>query len=186
MGYGAYEQVIVLGDGARWISAVQKNSFPKSIYVLDWYHLRRKVARVMGRVFEDQKDLQGAWRKEITSDLWEGRKAEAWRTLMQLDKELASEGTPESARRREDLQELQTYLWRNWRGIVWYGAMHEAGYMVASSLVEKAGDLAIAKRQKKRQGMHWSHLGADAVSALRTVWLNGDWNAYWDPKHRAA
>ena len=58
--------------------------------------------------------------------------------------------------------------------------------MVASSLVEKAGDLVVAKRQKKRQGMHWSHHGSEAVSALRTLCLNGEWDQHWKPSQKAA
>jgi hypothetical protein len=38
----------------------------------------------------------------------------------------------------------------NWQGVIDYGRLRDAGYMVASSLVEKAGDLVVAKRQKKR------------------------------------
>jgi len=54
--------------------------------------------------------------------------------------------------------------------------------MIASTLVESAANIVVAKRQKKRQGMHWSRTGADNLSALRTLWLNDDWKDYW--KHR--
>ena len=55
---------------------------------------------------------------------------------------------------------------------------------MASSLVEKAADLVVAKRHKKRQGMHWAHTGADSVAALRTLWLNEpDWQEYWEGLH---
>jgi hypothetical protein len=57
--------------------------------------------------------------------------------------------------------------------------MSQSGYIVSSCLVEKAVDLVVSKRQKKSQGMHWSQVGADNVSALRTLWLNGDWKGYW-------
>ena len=73
------------------------------------------------------------------------------------------------------------YIYNNWESIVNYQQMQKDGYLVASSLVEKAADVVIAKRQKKRQGMHWCHRGAEAVSALRTLWLNGeDWGSYWE------
>lgn len=185
MGYGAYDKVIVLGDGARWIRALQRNSFPRALYILDWYHLRRKISRVFRRVFAEQEPRRSAWYEEITTDLWEGRKVAALRKLQLLGVELISPPTPEPAK-RQALQELLTYLKGNWEGIIPYAAMRDAGYMVASSLVEKAGDLVIAKRQKKHQGMHWGHLGADAVSALRTLWLNGDWQNHWGACPQAA
>jgi hypothetical protein len=91
-----------------------------------------------------------------------------------------------AAQGRDALAELLGYLDNNWQGIIDYGRLRDAGYMVASSLVEKAGDLVVAKRQKKRQGMHWSHHGSEAVSALRTLWLNGEWDQHWKPCQKAA
>lgn len=85
--------------------------------------------------------------------------------------QLLSEG------KQKRLDELIAYIENNWEGIVNYRDMYKAGYLVASSLVEKAAE--VAKRQKKKQGMHWSKPGADNVSALRTLWLNGDWEEYW-------
>jgi hypothetical protein len=64
--------------------------------------------------------------------------------------------------------------------------MHRAGYLVASSLAEKAADLVVAKRQKKHQGMHWTRMGADNLSALRTLWLNGDWEEHWRERREKA
>lgn len=64
--------------------------------------------------------------------------------------------------------------------------MQKAGYMIASTLVESAANLVVAKRQKKRQGMHWSRTGADSLSALRTLWLNEDWEDYWKQRCKKA
>ncbi len=82
------------------------------------------------------------------------------------------------------LQEFIEYVQNNWEGIVNYRDMYKAGYMVASSLVEKAADLVVAKRQKKKQGMRWSRSGADNLCALRTLWLNDDWEDYWRLRRR--
>ncbi len=54
--------------------------------------------------------------------------------------------------------------------------------MVASSLVEKAVDLLVAKRQKKKQGMHWTKVGADSICALHTLWMNDRWSDYWSQR----
>ena len=93
---------------------------------------------------------------------------------------------PIASQGRDALADLLGYLDNNWEGVIDYGRWRDAGHMVASSLVEKAGDLVVAKRQKKRQGMHWGRDGSEAVSALRTLWLNDDWEEYWKPSHRAA
>lgn len=36
-------ETLVLGDGDAWIRRLQQDSFPQAAYVLDWYHLKRKV-----------------------------------------------------------------------------------------------------------------------------------------------
>jgi hypothetical protein len=76
-----------------------------------------------------------------------------------------------AAQGRDALSDLLGYLHNNCQGVIDYGRLRDAGHMVASSLVEKAGDLVVAKRQTKRQGMHWGHDGSEAVSAPRTLWL---------------
>ncbi|HEX9441686.1 MAG TPA: hypothetical protein VF909_18505 [Roseiflexaceae bacterium] len=52
---------------------------------------------------------------------------------------------------------------------------------IGSGHVEKANDLIVARRQKRR-GMQWSLETSDALAALRTLMLNGDWERYW--QHR--
>jgi len=189
MGYGSRKQTIVLGDGARWIPSMRRRYFPKGIYVLDWFHLRRKVARTFRRVFPEKSRRRVRWYLEIRNDLWEGRREEAVAKLQQLRDDISAQAhmkNPIARQGRDALADLLGYLRNNWEGVIDYGCWRDAGYMVASSLVEKAGDIVVAKRQKKRQGMHWSHHGSEAVSALRTLWLNGEWDQHWKPSQKRA
>ena len=82
------------------------------------------------------------------------------------------------------MEELIAYVKSNWEGIVDYCQMQKNGYLIASTLVEGAANLVVAKRQKKRHGMRWSRSGADSLCALRTLWLNGDWEDYWSQRRR--
>ena len=47
-----------------------------------------------------------------------------------------------------------------------------------SRVLEKANDRLVARRQK-RKGMAWSLASSESLGALRTVVLNGGWDAYW-------
>ena len=155
MGYGSRKQTIVLGDGARWIPSMRRRYFPKGIYVLDWFHLRRKVARTFRRVFPEKSRRRVRWYLEIRNDLWEGRREEAVAKLQQLRDDISAQAhmkNPIARQGRDALADLLGYLRNNWEGVIDYGCWRDAGYMVASSLVEKAGDLVVEKRQKKRQG----------------------------------
>ena len=49
---------------------------------------------------------------------------------------------------------------------------------IGSAHVEKANDRIVARRQKNR-GMQWSEATSDALTALRTLMLNGGWEGYW-------
>jgi len=182
MGLFQYAEVFVLGDGARWIREIRHQCFRNAVYILDWYHLHRKVCDTFRQTFAVEKELRQKLRRPITGCLWKGQKEEALGKLKELYLQLLSEGKKELLSQRNGLEELIAYIESNWEGIVDYCQMQKAGYMIASTLVESAANIVVAKRQKKRQGMHWSRTGADNLSALRTLWLNDDWKDYW--KHR--
>jgi len=184
MGMRGYVEVILLGDGARWIRAVRIQCFPFAIYVLDWYHLYRKVCRAFRYTFPKDKTLRRKLRRPITTQLWKGQKEEALNSLKELYAQLLSEGKQELLDKREGMKEVIEYIQNNWEGVVNYDQMQKDGYLIASTLVEGAANLVVAKRQKKKQGMHWSRSGADSLCALRTLWLNGDWEKYWKQRRR--
>jgi hypothetical protein len=185
MGMRDYAEVVVLGDGARWIRQVRKQCFRQSRYILDWYHLREKVWKTMKVVFGADRVLRRMTKATLTRYLWRGKVHQALEVLEAVQ-EILAEDKEVSSEAMEALEELQAYLRNNWEGIIPYGDYQKAGYMISSSLVEKAADVVIAKRQKKHQGMHWCHRGAEGVSALRTLWLNGEWEGYWGSRKREA
>jgi len=186
MGMREYMEVILLGDGARWVRLVRIQCFPYAIYVLDWYHLHRKVCRAFRYTFPRDKTLRRKLRRPITRQLWKGQKEDALKHLKELYAQLLSEGKQDLLEKREGLAELIAYVESNWEGIVDYCQMQKDGYLIASTLVENAANLVVAKRQKKHQGMHWDRKSADSLSALRTLWLNEEWDAYWRQRRQKA
>jgi hypothetical protein len=186
MGMREYMEVIVLGDGARWIREIRRQCFRNAIYILDWYHLHRKVCRAFRYTFREDKALRRKLRRPVTKLLWKGHKEEALKNLKELYTQLLSAGKQDLLEKREGMKELIEYIQNNWEGIVDYCQMQKDGYLIASTLVENAANLVVAKRQKKHQGMHWSRSGADALCALRTLWLNGEWEDYWQRRRKKA
>jgi hypothetical protein len=59
-----------------------------------------------------------------------------------------------------------------------YRERRRARQYIGSGQVEKANDRLVARRQK-RKGMAWSLASSDSLAALRTLMLNGGWDAYW-------
>ena len=146
MGMRDYVEVILLGDGARWIRAVRIQCFPFTIYVLDWYHLHRKVCRAFRYTFPKEKTLRRKLRRPITKLLWKGQKEEALKSLKELYAQLLSEGKQDLLDKREGMKELIEYIQNNWEGVVNYDQMQKDGYLIASTLVEGAANLVVAKR----------------------------------------
>jgi hypothetical protein len=59
---------------------------------------------------------------------------------------------------------------------VWKGQKEEA--------LEKLMELYTHFLSEGKQGMHWSRSGADALCALRTLWLNEGWEDYWGQQRK--
>jgi hypothetical protein len=186
MAMRAYKEIFIIGDGARWIRKIRYLCFPESIYILDWYHLRERLYEALRLTLPHESSLRKAFYKKVSKCFWRGLKKKALRELESLRSQLLAEGQQKRLEQHEGLEEFIEYVQSNWEGIVNYRDMYKAGYLVASSLAEKAADLVVAKRQKKHQGMHWTRMGADNLSALRTLWLNGDWEEYWRERRKKA
>ena len=80
----------------------------------------------------------------------------------------------------KNLKKVITYLENN-RDYMKYHAYLKAGYPIGSGVVEGACRHAIKDRMEL-SGMRWEAEGAQAVLSLRTIYINGDWNAFI--KHR--
>ena len=184
LGARAYKEIFVIGDGARWIRKIWRQCFPEAMYILDWYHLNENLYEALCLTLPHASFLRIY--REISSQLWRGLKKKALDELKQLRTQLLTAGECQRLEQAGGLQEFIKYVENNWEGIVNYRLMQIDGYLVASSLVEKAVDLVVAKRQKKKQGMHWTRMGADNLCALRTLWLNGDWGEYWRERREEA
>jgi hypothetical protein len=182
LGLREYKEVFIIGDGARWIRKIREQYFPEAIYILDWFHLHEKLHEALRLTLpRDSKRRVGTF-QEVSNHLWMGRKAVALAQLRDLRIQMETEVKLKTLEQQDGLDALIAYIQNNWEGIVNYHQMQKDGYMVASSLVEKAADLLVAKRQKKKQGMHWTKIGADSICALRTLWMNDRWSDYWSQR----
>lgn len=169
------QEMIVLGDGATWIRKIRDDYFPQARYVLDWWHLKENVKRCLRDTVNNRRKR---WRlgKQLLSLLWRGRWGAALKVLDQMLIQQKSS--------QDKVLALRKYIRNNTGGIIDYKAIRQAGYYISSSVVEKAADIIVARRQK-HQGMIWSRKGADAIAVLRTIVLNEKWDEYWQERRAA-
>jgi hypothetical protein len=83
------------------------------------------------------------------------------------------------------LDSLVLYLENHAEEIIDYERRVKAGKVIGSGRMEKTVDRAVGIRQKKK-GMSWSEAGSRALSLLKVVELNGEWEELWEATPVAA
>ena len=164
-------RLLLLSDGARWIRTFfteQLSTLPGAQHLLDWYHLEQKCRDLASRICRD-KEAKRIFLRRVYRRLWAGQVDAAVRWL---------EGYRPQARNQAVLDELIGYLQARAAWIPNYRERRRARQYIGSGQVEKANDRLVARRQK-RKGMAWSLASSDSLAALRTLVLNGGWDAYW-------
>ena len=166
--------VVAITEGARSIRSMLEETFGSSVrVVLDWYHLAKRAYQLLSMVARD-----GAERERLEGRLvlllWRGRVPEAVSYLRSVP-----------ARREEALSSLILYLDNHAEEIIDYERRAKAGKPIGSGRMEKAMDRAVEMRQKKK-GMSWSESGSRALTLLKVVELNGEWERLWEATPVAA
>lgn len=166
--------LVAITDGARTIRHRLFTIFGTAVVVvLDWYHLCKKLRELMSMIafnkLEKTKHL-----KFLFSQLWQGNIGIALEYLKHQVQ----------ARNHDKWQELIGYLEKHQYEIINYKRRKSAGKTIGSGRVEKGVDLTVGQRQKNK-GMSWSRLGSRALSLLKVVELNGQWQQLWFPAQPA-
>jgi hypothetical protein len=171
---GPLSSLLLLADGARWIRNFFSESLaglPDTMMILDWHHLKQKCYDLASRICRG-KVAKARFLRQLYRRLWRGDVPGA---IAVLDAE-----RPE-AKHAAKLDELMAYLQTRAAWIPNYRQRRIARQYISSAHVEKANDLIVARRQKNR-GMQWSEATSDALTALRTLLLNGGWERYWQQR----
>lgn len=73
--------VVVLGDGGRWIWKQAKNNFPKATQILDFYHAAEHLSEVADAWYGGGTKKAAAWLEERSLDFLEGRWEKVMRSI---------------------------------------------------------------------------------------------------------
>ena len=160
-----YDHTLILvgGDGATWIKEGAKDYFPHCIYQLCPFHLKRKLIQTLS--YNPKR------KSEISSLLQGGKISEA---LVLLEEEKSK-----NSQKKDELNELTTYLINNAEGINAVDRLKAAGLPVDTmGAIEGNIDKILANRFKKR-GMSWSPSGALNLAKIGQLIINDDWEDFW-------
>ncbi|MHA2303508.1 MAG: UPF0236 family transposase-like protein [Candidatus Thorarchaeota archaeon] len=169
-------EAYVRGDGAPFIRGFRNKYALLCKYILDYYHMCRKVRDRLYKVYEKEKRREEV-RERILEYLHSGDVDGALEYIQNLMKRFRSNN------KRYHLKKLAGYIERNRDGI-WYDEARKFGISIGAGSVDKAGDILICRRMKLR-GMRWSRKGADAVLSIRILVQNGEWDDFWE-RYKAA
>ncbi len=149
--------IVAITDGARSIRITLQELFgTRLVIILDWYHLRLKVKNLMSMIAIN-KTLKELYIKDLGALLWRGKAEEALNYLAQITE----------VKNQDKLEELVGYIQKHQSEIIDYYTRQLAGKTIGSGRCEKANDIIVANRQKKK-GMAWSIPGSKALAIIKT------------------
>lgn len=176
-GLARAKQVVVLGDGARWIWRLAAEHFAGAVQIVDLWHAREHVWKVARATFEPGTSEAVAWAEQACSLLVQGKIEELVTEIAVLPMPLPEPGATRSVPEIE-----MDYFIAN-AARMRYPAFRAQGLHVGSGIAEAACKTVVSTRAK-RCGMRWTPAGLDAVLALRTAVLNASYDAFWQQQPR--
>lgn len=148
------EHIFVAGDGAPWIRK-GVDVLPKSVFVLDRFHLEKYLVAALGR---DKEALEQIWQA-----LKEGDELKVQALLKEKEKQAISPS------RKRAIAECRRYIRRNWDGIMAWRLYPEVELKVSA---EGHVSHILAARLSSRPRA-WSLVGADRMARLLAAKANG-------------
>ena len=153
--------IVAVTDGARSIRLVLQAIFGISVcIILDWYHLQLKVKNLMSMIAYNKADKE-VYMNDLKEFLWFGNATEAIIYLDNMDK----------VKNEVKHKELRDYLEKHQKEIINYDLRQSVHKTIGSGRCEKANDVVVAHRQKKK-GMAWSRVGSSALAIIKTNRIN--------------
>jgi hypothetical protein len=166
-------EVVILGDGARWIRRLVEVHFPGAIQIVDLYHAREHVWKVANAVHGPGTTEGTAWAKQADELLSHGKIEE----LIEMIEKLPS--IPAASNASRSVPEIEADYFRFNAERMRYPAFRAKGMHIGSGIAEAACKTVVSTRAK-RSGMRWTPDGLDAVLALRTAVLNQSYDPFWE------
>jgi hypothetical protein len=173
-------EVVILGDGARWIRRLVEDHFPQAVHIVDLYHAREHVWNVANAVHGPATPHGAAWAKQANELLSDGKIEALVAFIEKLPPIAPAPGATRS------IPEIEADYFRSNAERMRYPAFRAKGMHIGSGIAEAACKTVVSTRAK-RSGMRWTPPGLDAVLALRIAVLNGTYDQFWEGRlHRVA
>ncbi|MFN2248752.1 MAG: ISKra4 family transposase [Candidatus Promineifilaceae bacterium] len=162
------QEIVLLGDGAKWIWKRLLAFFPRAIQILDWYHVRDYVVKVAQAVFGADSPSGKTWSQRVQDLLWAGHVSQVIQDLKDLH---------QAHPRVESIEKAISYFTNNKQRMN-YPDYRARGLQIGSGTIE-SGCKRVVKARLDQAGMTWAVEGARAVLKARAAYLSGQWDDFW-------
>jgi len=174
-GLGWARQVVVLGDGARWIWKLADRRFPRAVQIVDWFHAREHLWALAQLLYGEGTATAWTWLETLAGELWTAKTTADVAVLAQAAEEAWAtprkdlpDGTPRRTRQRQrEVTKAVAYFTAN-ASRMRYGAFRALDLPVGSGVVE-GGCQSVLHVRLKRPGACWSAVGAEAMVRARAL-----------------
>ncbi|GMO39007.1 MAG: hypothetical protein Ta2B_18540 [Termitinemataceae bacterium] len=162
-GYGNYEKMVIIADGAAWIKKMKEDFFPDAIQILDFFHLAENIYNAAKFIFHDDESKYVKFAETIIDLIRNSRTQEALDLLSEYKDMQFGNG----------VLNPYTYVLNHLENID-YAAYRKAGYLIGSGPIESANKVVV-QRRCKQAGMHWKSENAQRMLNLTSKWESGLW-----------
>jgi len=169
--HGGRKPMVCLLDGERALWDQYAQCFPEAEGILDLFHVLERLWLAAHCLHRERSPAAEQFVTDRLRMLLEGRVAGLITSLRQLRAKTAL-----PAAKRRTLTKVIGYLNNN-RAHMKYDQYLAAGYPIGSGVAEGACR-HLVKDRMEQTGMRWTVDGAQALLAVRAIYLNGDWAAF--------
>ena len=167
------KRVVCLMDGEIKLWEWQQIFFPMAVCILDSYHVLEHLWKASHVFYQEGTKMAQDWVTQHLRMLLEGK---VGYLIGGLEQSLTKR--PLRGNKKKTLEGVIGYFKRNQEHMQ-YDQCLAAGYPIGSGVVEGACR-NLVKDRFERTGMRWTIEGAEAVLKLRAIYLNGNWNDFWN------
>lgn len=156
------DQIVFVGDGARWQWSWVESEYPKAIQILDFYHAMGHIGKFIKVVNKKQNKINKSMQK-IGGVLKRKGVATALRYIEKIPRR--------TSKQVEEYEKMRTYINNN-KSKMNYPYYLDRNLLIGSGAIESAHRTVLQKRMKQ-SGQRWSTKGITNMIKLRTASMSG-------------
>jgi hypothetical protein len=169
------QTLVCLMDGERKLWDLQKEWLGRSVEILDFFHVLKRVRDVSKVIHPEDPSRRETWVSQQVNDFLTGKVETVIRRWRRLQRE-ARASKPWTASSRATVTSAISYFCSN-RHRMRYDEYLSQGYPIGSGMAEGACR-NVVKDRMGCTGMHWRLPGARAMLKTRALYLNGEWDEF--------